>query len=58
MAENKKGGVPRGPYFDGKAHFSYNKDLVYHPHQFKAHETVQGMVQRAEQSMAENQFKS
>ena len=49
MAESKK-----GHYYDGRTHFSYNDDLTYHTHQFKAHETVQSMIQRAQQSMTDN----
>lgn len=56
MPENRKD-RPKGPYYDGRAHFSYNNDLAYNTHSFMAHETVQGMVKRAEKSMADNQFK-
>ena len=56
MPEGNKSG-PKGPYYDGREHFSYNNDLVHHEHQYRAHETVKGMVKRAEQSMANNQFK-
>ncbi|HEX2939123.1 MAG TPA: hypothetical protein VHO66_09435 [Ruminiclostridium sp.] len=55
MPENRKGG-PRGPYYSGRTHFSYNDNLVYRPHSFKAHETVQDMVKRAEQVMEENRY--
>lgn len=57
MAENKKGG-PKGPYYTGSTHFSYNDSLVYRQHHFKAHETIQDMVRRAEQAMDNNKFYS
>lgn len=57
MPDNKRN-KPQGSYYDGRTHFSYNNDLTYRPHQFRAHETIQGMVKRAEQSITENQFKS
>jgi hypothetical protein len=55
LAENKKV-ESRGAYYTGKPRFSYNNDPVCHTHHFKAHETVQDMVKRAQQSMSDNQF--
>ena len=54
---NQKRKGSYSPYYDGHMHFSYGSNLVYREHEFKAHETVQDMIRRAQQSMSDNQFK-
>lgn len=55
MPENKKGG-PKGPYYTGRTHLSYNDSLLYRPYHFRVHETVQDMVRHAEEEMDRNRY--
>jgi len=55
MPENKKGG-PKGPYYTGHTHFSYNDSLLHRTYHFRAHETVQDMIRRAEEEMERNKY--
>ncbi len=55
MPENKSSS-PKGPYYDGRTHFSYNNDLAYHVRPALRSEHVQNMVKRAQQTMSESPF--
>lgn len=56
MPQNKSKS-PKGPYYDGHTHFSYNQDLAYHARPYYGSQTLKNMVDRAEQTMTDNQFK-
>lgn len=57
MPQNKSKS-PKGPYYDGHTHFSYNHDLAYHARPYYGVQTFKDMSERAEQIMTENQFKN
>lgn len=56
MSQNKSRS-PKGPYYDGHTHFSYNNDLAYHARPYCGSQTFKNMSEKAEQAMADNQIK-
>lgn len=56
MLDNKSS-IPKGQYYGGSEHFSYNNDLAYHARPAMRSEHVQNMVKRAEKTMSESPFK-
>lgn len=44
-------------YYSGHTHFSYDNNLAYHARPYMGSSTVEDMVKKAEQCMADNQFK-
>jgi hypothetical protein len=56
MPENKSNS-PKGPYYGGHTHFSYNNELAYHSRPAMRSDTVQSMVKRAEKTLSETPFK-
>lgn len=44
-------------YYNGHTHFSYDNSLAYHARPYMGSSTVEDMVKKAEQCMADNQFK-